>query len=94
MVFCNLGKLEEVNKKMKTILEKQKTIIQLKNTRTSADMSDEGKSEVSHNTSASKFDIKYSEVTDQLDKIFITTLITFHTDEVLTVETVREKEKE
>ena len=50
MVFSNLAKLEDVNKKAKLILEKHKTLIQQRN-KTSVDLSNsDSKSEHSLNT--------------------------------------------
>jgi len=83
-VFSHLGKLEDVNKKARTILDKYKVQIQAKAARTSVDMtnlSDSG-SKNSHYTSQSKLETKFTEVTDKLEKIFILTLFTFHGERV------------
>ena len=90
MVFTNLVKLEDVNKKAKLILEKHKTLLQQK-AKVSVDMSNsDSKSEHSLNTQQSKFEkMKLNEITDQLDKIFILSLVTFHTDGILTPEKIK-----
>lgn len=53
--------------------------------RTSVDLSDhdDSISKQSLATNQSKFDVKFLEVTDQLDKIFILTMFTFHIDNII-----------
>lgn len=42
-----------------------------------------GECKSEHSSSYNKFEIKYTEITDQLDKIFVLTLYTFHIDKLI-----------
>jgi len=102
-VFSNLIKLEDVLKKTKALLEKYKQLMAQKITkRPSIDLtsnpqkenSDTESKQSKHSfaTNASKFKLDYVEVTDQLDKIFILTLYTFHKDYIINTETILKKQ--
>lgn len=93
-VFSNLAKskLEDVIKTTKQILEKYKMQLnqRMKN---SGDLSDCESKQSSHTKDSKGERMKYAEIYDQQEKIFLLTLLTFHSDNILTAETVLEKQQ-
>ncbi len=94
----NLLKLEDVNKRAKAILDKHKTLIQqLKHKNSnSMDLSNHSDtaSKHSHLTTQSKLETRMVEVQDQSDRVFILSLFTFHTDNLVTPEMILKNSKD
>lgn len=94
-VFSNLAKskLEDVIKTTKQILEKYKAQLNQR-MKISGDLSDCESKHSSHTKDSKEKGekMKYAEIYDQQEKIFLLTLLTFHSDNILTAETVLEKQ--
>lgn len=91
-VFTNLCKLEDVIKKTKTILDKYKTQLsqRIKN---SVDMSDCESKHSSHTKDSKDKKLKFAEIIDEQEKIFLLTLLTFDNDNFLSTETILKRQQ-
>jgi hypothetical protein len=81
------GKLEDVIKKTKNILEKYKIQLQLR-MKHSLDMSDCESKHSNHTKDSKGEKLKFAEILDQQEKIFLLTLLTFHSDNILAPEII------
>ena len=86
-MFTNLQKLEDVIKNTKLILEKYKIQLQTR-MKHSTDMSDCESKHSNHTKDSKGEKLKFAEILDEKEKIFLLTLLTFDSNGVLSAENV------